>query len=317
MVHSAVEEPETGPVAAHPVDHRHGHGRVVEIDFRRPSKFVREQVRRIEHAHQGYCRSVSSRLSAELRTEVELHMAGTDQLPYSTVMADIVPQAALVAVLECERLGTQIALVLELPLVLRLVERLLGGGALPTADDEERDGLTDVEVAVARRALTSLLEPLSATWADMADMPLELASVSVSPMTVQIVSASEPTLVVILDASIDGVTSPMRLCLPYRSVAGVLDRLEFGDFARPPHDPEDAASVRRALADVEVQLRAEVGAVELSLEDLLRLRVGDVIQLGRPADAGVIVYAGDVAAFHASPGRNRNRRAIRVTGRCL
>ena len=57
--------------------------RVREIDFRRPSKFNREQVRRLEHSHDTFCQSASSRLSAELRTELQLGVLGTDQLPYS------------------------------------------------------------------------------------------------------------------------------------------------------------------------------------------------------------------------------------------
>lgn len=290
-------------------------GRVLEIDFRRPSKFVREQVRRIEHAHRGYCRSASSRLSAELRTEVELHLAGTDQLPYSTVMAELVSPAAFVAVLDCEPAGTQAALVLELPLIMRLVERMLGGGDLPFREEEPREGLTDVEIAVGRRALTSLLDPLSTTWMDLADLGLELGATSVSPLTVQIVPPSEPTLIITIDASVDGVVSPMRLVMPYRSVAGVLDRLEFGDFGRQLADPGAAVAVERALTDVEVELRAEVGAIDLSLEDVLRLKIGDVVRLRRPADEGVTLYAGDVAVYRGNPGRNRNRRAVRIDGR--
>jgi flagellar motor switch protein FliM len=288
--------------------------RVLEIDFRRPSKFVREQVRRIEHAHRGYCRSASSRLSAELRTELELHLAGTEQLPYATVMAEIVPAAAFVAVLECTPLGTQAALVLELPLVVRLVERMLGGGDLPFRDEEPRDGLTDVEIAVGRRALTSLLDPLSTTWLDLADIGLELGHTSVSPMTVQIVPPSEPTLVVVIDAEVDGVRSPVRLVMPYRSVSPVLDRLEFGDFGRLDSDPGASVAVERALTDVDVQLRAEVGAVELPLEEVLALKVGDVVRLRRPAEEGVTLFAGDVPVHRGNPGRNRNRRAVRIEG---
>ena len=64
------------------------HPRVREIDFRRPSKFNREQVRRIEVAHENFCQSASSRMSAELRTELQLGVLNTDQLPYGVVMAE-------------------------------------------------------------------------------------------------------------------------------------------------------------------------------------------------------------------------------------
>src|SRR4051795_13536302 len=103
--------------------------RVREIDFRRPSKFNREQVRRLEHSHDTFCQSASSRLSAELRTEFQLAVLGTDQLPYSVVMAEQVPRSAFITLLKIEQLGTEIALVMDMPLAQCLVARLLGAGA--------------------------------------------------------------------------------------------------------------------------------------------------------------------------------------------
>src|SRR3978361_1007709 len=62
---------------------------VQEIDFRRPTKFPRDLVRRLEHAHESFCRTASSGLSAELRASLELTVAGSEQLPYGTAMAQV------------------------------------------------------------------------------------------------------------------------------------------------------------------------------------------------------------------------------------
>jgi flagellar motor switch protein FliM len=150
---------------------------------------------------------------------------------------------------------------------------------------------------------------------DLADLSFKMTSTSVSTLTVQIVPPSEPTLVISIDCTLDGETSPIRLIMPYRSVSHVLDRLEFSDFGPQQSDPVSAVSVERAVSNVDVQLRAEVGAVDLPLEDVLRLRVGDIVRLRRPADEGVTIFAGDVPVYRASPGRNRNRRAVRIETR--
>ena len=92
--------------------------RVREIDFRRPSKFPRELVRYLERAHETFCRSASSRLSAELRTGLELAMAHSEQLPYGTAMAEL-PDEACIAVLDMQPIDTQVALLFEIPLALR------------------------------------------------------------------------------------------------------------------------------------------------------------------------------------------------------
>src|SRR5919112_774038 len=72
--------------------------RVQEIDFRRPTKFPRDLVRRLEHTHESFCRTASSGLSAELRASFELTVAGSEQLPYGTAMVQV-DQDSLVAVL--------------------------------------------------------------------------------------------------------------------------------------------------------------------------------------------------------------------------
>src|SRR3954468_12520756 len=175
--------------------------RVREVDFRRPNKFTRQQVRRLEHAHDGFCQSASSRLSAELRTELQLSVVGTDQLPYSVVMGEEVPRHSFVSVLRIDNLGTELALILDMPLAQCLVQRLLGGS--PHAPGESSPtSLTAVEGAVARRAVASLVESLSSTWMDLAQVSLSMAGTSTNPTQVQLVPSSEPTLILNISAMV-------------------------------------------------------------------------------------------------------------------
>lgn len=287
--------------------------RVQEIDFRRPTKFARDLVRRLEHAHESFCRTASSGLSAELRASFELSVAGTEQLPYGTAMAETHPDS-LLAVLDVAPLETEVALVVEMPLALRLVDRLLGGGGKPR--EGSADTLTDLEVVILRRAITSIVEPLSATWLDLADVHFSIASMQTSPMTFQLVPPSEPVLMLHIEARLDGLVSPLVLCIPYRSVAPIVEKLEHRHYeGHDAVDPTAAGKVHDAISAVDVGLRAEAGATDMKISDVLQIKVGDVIRLRRPADKGVIVYAGDVPTYVATPGRNGNKRALKINGR--
>ena len=285
------------------------HPRVREIDFRRPSKFNREQVRRIEGAHENFCQSASSRMSAELRTELQLGVLNTDQLPYSVVMAEEVPRQALVTLLRMQPLDTEVALIMDLPLALALVARLLGGSGGPSG---QPTSLTDVELTVARRAVASLVDSLSSTWHDLAGVELELDGHAISPMSVQIVSPSEPTLLLNLSAMIDGLMSIVTLVIPHTSVEKIMSKLEQGHYGPALIDDESALAMHDAVGDVNLQLRAEVGAIQLPLSEVLQMREGDVVRLRRAASKGVVLYAGDVPAHVADPGRNGNWRAVQV-----
>jgi flagellar motor switch protein FliM len=285
--------------------------RVRKIDFRRPTKFPRDQVRRLQHAHEGFCRSASSRLSAELRTGLEMMVTGSEQLPFAAAMAEA-PQHALVAVLNLEPVRSQVALLIPMPLAQELVDRLLGGeGRLR---DQMPESMTELELVVARRAVQSMVEALSATWLDLARVQFSIATVGDSPVTLQIAPPSEPTLLMNIEASLDNTTSTITLCMPHRSVASIVDRLGQADFGDAEQDESDSADVEEAVSGVEVELSAEVGAVDMAVEDLLRLEPGQVIRLERPVSKGVVLRAGDVPVCVANPGRNGNRRAVQVRG---
>jgi flagellar motor switch protein FliM len=221
-------------------------------------------------------------------------------------------QDSLLAVLNVKPLDTEVAMLVEMPLALRLVDRLLGGGG--KARDTVPDSLTDLEVVIVKRAVKSLVEPLSATWLDLAEVHFEVDSMQTSPMTFQLVPPSEPVLMLHLEARLDGLVSPIVLCLPYRSVESIVDKLEHRQFHGQAADPVAARKVKAAISGIDVDLRVEAGAVDMKVEEVLDLAVGDVIRLRRPADKGMVVYAGDVPTYVATPGRNGNVRAVQIKG---
>jgi flagellar motor switch protein FliM len=288
--------------------------RVREVDFRRPSKFTRDQVRRIETAHDSFCQTATSRLSAELRTELSLAVLGTDQLPYGVVMGEEIPRHAFVSILRIDELGTELALIIDMPLAQCLVHRLLGGsgtafGATPSSN------LTAVEVAVARRAVSSLVETLSTTWTDLADVTLSMAGTSTNPTAVQLVPSSEPTLLLSISAAIDGIASVMTLMMPHRSVEALVHHFELGASFGGETDASVQAAMRSAVGGVDVEVRVEAGSTRIALSDVLALGPGDTVRLKKPVAGGVTLCVGDVATYQAKPGRNGNLRAVQVGAR--
>jgi flagellar motor switch protein FliM len=285
--------------------------RVRAVDFRRPSKFTRDQIRQFERAHEVFCRSLSTRLSAELRTEFETELVGHDQLPYSVVMMETVPRDGFVVLLGLEPHGTQIGLIMELKLAQGIITRLLGGDIAATAA-EERLALTELEIAVSRCALASIADTLSGTWADLAGVRLKISSTETSPIGVEIAPASEPTLLLALACRLEGFESSMTICLPHRSVAAMLRKLDRDTSLLAEADAGAADLIHGAVSGVSVELRAEVGGVELPVSDILGLGPGSIVPLRRPAARGVVVHVDGVPVYEATPGRNGNVRAVQI-----
>jgi flagellar motor switch protein FliM len=284
--------------------------RVRPVDFRRPTKFTRDQMRRLEGAHDGFCRGASTRLSAELRTGVEIVVTTSDQLSYAAVMSEL-PEEAIVTILDVDPIDTQVALIFELPLAVNLIDRLLGA---VIARKTMPSGLTDLEAVVLQRVIRSIVEPLSATWHDLAGVRFSIAVAASTPANAQFAAPSEPCLLLSGEAHIDGASSPIIFCLPHASVEPLMERLEKAHVRGRAVDDRATAMLRQAVSGVDVELRAEVGAVDMDAAQVLALRPGDMLGLHASAADGVTILAGDVRSYMASPGRNNAARAIQITG---
>jgi flagellar motor switch protein FliM len=284
--------------------------RVREIDFSRPTKFTQEQQRRLERAHDNFCRLAATRLSAELRLPIELQVIGIDQLTWSTAIADI-PEPSISVVVQTKPLDTQVLMSVEQSLVMRLIDRLLGG---PGTARHRATGLTEIEQTLARKLFYTLLDQLSVTWQEVAGLSLELHdSLEAKATTVHLAPPSEPTLRLTLELKLDRHSSTMSLTIPYRAIEPIAGRLAGGQFGDKAPDGATRLAAHRAVSGIQVELTGEVAGVELALDEVLALEAGSVVPLGRATDC--TLYVGAVPIYRVRPGRNGSRRAIEIVGR--
>ena len=69
----------------------------------------------------------------------------------------------------------------------------------------------------------------------------------------------------------------------------------------------------RGLAGAQVLLRAEVGAVQMPVEQMLALTPGSLLELDDRAEHGVLLFAEGVAVGRGQPGLRGAKRAIKLT----
>ena len=285
--------------------------RVRSVDFTRPTKFTKDQVRRLELAHDTFCQTSSTRLSAELRVPMRLEVIDIGQLTWTNALAEV-PAPSVSAVIELEPHGTRMLMTVELSLSLSIVERVLGG---PVGRRIPARKLSDIDRALAGHLFERLLDQLSVTWNDLAESTLRLRDLELQPETVQLAPLSEPTLCLSMEARMDRESSTMTLLIPYRAVDPVADRLGVDAYDEGQNDSDAGERMRKVMGAVDVQLRAEVAAIQLPAEELLGLAPGDVLRFGRPADDGITVFADETPVYRARPGRAGNRRAVQIAER--
>jgi flagellar motor switch protein FliM len=285
--------------------------RMRAVDFTRPTKFTAEQERRLRRTLEAFCRTASTRLSAELRAGLELELLTSTQLTWANAHTQVPPNS-LAAIFEAKPIGTRMLLVAESSLVLGAIELFLGG-AVNSGLKERR--MTDIDIALGRHFFERLLGQLTMIWTDVAGVELELESVDQHMETAQMVSVSEPTLSLMMEARLDGTSSTLALLIPWRAIEPVANLFAAREETTGSQNDHDRSSVRRAVGNVEMTLRAEVAAVQMPIEAVLALRPGDLMPLHSPTTSGITLYADKVPVHTAKPGRSGSRRAVQVSGR--
>jgi len=172
--------------------------------------------------------------------------------------------------------------------------------------------LTDIDMAIAGRLFTSLVEQLSVAWQDLLGLRLMLVDVLPQHSSVELVLPSEPTLAITIQARHSGGASRISLLVPYSSIeqashtlSGIAQGAEDGS-ARQEGD----SALRSAIGAVSVELRAEVGSVAMKISDVLALGEGDLVRIGPVGNEGV--YGGVERLHRARPGRSGARRAVQI-----
>jgi flagellar motor switch protein FliM len=285
--------------------------RMRPVDFTRPSKFSAEQERRLKRAMEAFCRTASTRLSAELRTPLELEMIDTNQLTWRDAHSQV-PEGSIAVVAAADPIGTNLLLVSEMNVVLGAIELLLGG---TNPGDVPERRLTEIDWALARHFFDRVVAQLSVVWQDMANVSLKVEGLEPHLETAQMVPVSEPTLSIMMEARLEGGSSTMALLLPWSSIAPVAGHFSAREDSGGESGPEEARKVRRAVGRVDMTVRAEVASREMAIEDVLALKPGDVLSLGSPAEAGITIFADKVPVHRAKPGRVGSRRGAQVIGR--
>ena len=293
-----------------PAEFRAAAPSVRPLDFRRPRQFSGDAQRRLRRALETFCRTASSRLSAELRSAVDLEVINVEQLTWSDAHGQI-PGSALSAVIAADPINTRMLLSAEQPLIVTAIERMLGGSGDVTPPERR---LSDIDVMLAGQLFEALVEQLSIIWDELVSAQLSVVNTGPPQGSAQLATTSEPTLAFTIEAKLLGSVAALVLLVPYRSIFPVLDRLTAAEGYDPSVDVTSAEAMGRGIRGVQMEVRAEIGAVELPLADVLRMSAGDLIPLNAHSSAGVTLFVDGTALERGKPGRSGSRRAVQVLG---
>jgi flagellar motor switch protein FliM len=279
------------------------------IDFSQPTKFTADFRRRVGRLLGPACEAVANRLSADLRAPVELRVSDSSQLTWSAARAQLPAQSVSVA-LNVRPIERQMLLEIELPMVLQSLECLLGGSAEQAPRERH---LSEIDWGLTRGLVEAIVSQLALAWRDLAGLELTFGELDEEGDAGVVVPIGEPTFSLTLECSIDGQPSSMSLLIPWSAIEPVAGELLGAEQHSSQEDPHEQLAIERGLAGAEVQLRAEVGSLQMPFEQMIALAPGSVLALEDHAEDGVELFAEGVPLGRGRPGLSGARRAVKLT----
>jgi flagellar motor switch protein FliM len=284
--------------------------RVANYDFHRADRISQDQIRSLHLLYDYFGRNFASSLSAYLRAFVDVNLISIDQVPYSDFLK-LLPDPTLFSSLGMRPLESNVALELNPSVVFPMIDMLLGGpGNTPLGERS----LTEIELNIIEGVVKLAMRDLKEAWRPIMDIEFYLDGMGSKPQMFQIVAPGETVVAVGLEIKVGENSGMMNLCVPSRMLKTNRHRFaQQWNIRRQKVLGSDAEKILGLLQPASIALSSELRDTSLSVEDLLKISVGDVIQLTRRVGDPILLCVAGVAKFQGRMIARRGKKAFEIS----
>lgn len=291
--------------------------RVKIYDFKRPDKFSKDQIRTLQMMHENFARLTTTSLSALLQSLVNVHVASVDQLTYEEFIRSI-PSPTCMAIINMDPLKGNSVLEIDPSITFTIIDRLFGGMGQPTRINRE---MTDIERSVIETTIVRILGNLRDAWQSVIDLRPRLSNIEVNPQFASFISPTEMVVLITLETKVGDVEGMTNLCIPYLTIEPIISKLSAQYWyanIRKSISKENFNVIKDRLAPIMVDVIAELGSAEVTMRDIISLRVGDTIKLDNAkVNSDLTLRIGNQKKFTCRPGLVGKRMAIQIRGHAM
>ncbi|MBX3097288.1 MAG: flagellar motor switch protein FliM [Fimbriimonadaceae bacterium] len=307
---AASEENAAGSSLAAAKGKKQGSSGYEVYDFRRPDKFSKEQLRTLQMLHETFARLTSTGLSALLRTPVTIDLISVEQVPYEEYLRSI--NSSLFVVFSLPPLNGQAVIEMEFSLVFTMLDKLLGGPGKPV----NRNNLTDVEIPLIQPIMSRLFDGIKASWEGVVITNPVAEGMETNAQFVQVTPPNDIVVSILFEMMIGSTHGAMSLCVPYMLLKPITNKLSAQKwFATQTRRSESASRtcVTNMIQKAELSCGIELGRCGTTLEEVLNLKVGDVIRLNQKKDRDLIFLVDQIPKLFVKPALDGKKLVFTVS----
>jgi flagellar motor switch protein FliM len=284
--------------------------KIETYDFRNPVFLTEVELRRLRLLHEDFIRYLTARLSLFLRMEFALKMSKLTTLTYQK-FTDNLPNPTHLCLFKAEPLLGVGIMDINPRLALTLVDRMLGGRGHSVKLERY---LTEIEIALLEDIIMIILEEWCHQWKHEKELHPQVIGHENNGRFLQTSPKDAIVLGLTLEANFGDCAEQIQIGVPYYTIEPMVKTMQ----ARRQKDSGPGGVSAKAewkpiYEHITIPARAQWSAFEVSLREIVNLRVGDVIEM----PAGIVdqteVALNGTPKFLGTIGVDNEKVAVKLT----
>ena len=284
-------------------------------NFRRPDKFSKEHLRGLQDIHREFARQLEMNLTAYLSLPIEIDVVSVDQLTYDEFTHSM-PESIAIGLLELTPLPNQVLLGINFEILSSIVDRMLGG--VGVCEDMSHE-MTDIEESLAKQFIKRTVNTLETSWAHVVPVKGTVDALATNYQNVQVASPGEIVALITFEIQIASkYFGLMSLCYPYPVLENILGHLSTQRIFHTKGivaTTEERQKMIEKLNTSNIDISVLFGTTDITAQDFLDLKVGDVIRLDNKVTDDLIVKINGEKKFFACPGTLKDKVCVKINER--
>ena len=285
-----------------------------KYDFYSPRKFTKDRLKMLNSIFESYARVINSRINALLHATCEIDVDSVEEQRYYE-FSNALTESDVVALAEIDQEKLQgddpILVHMDTPVVLSMLDRMMGGEGDPDPTVPNDYKLTDLELNMYDDLIADLIPILGGSWENYMTLHFSYVRTEVNPTLVQLIGYDETVVIVGLNIKFPNCTGRMSLCLPGEMLTNVFTEISKSTSRRTTGE-DKSEEIFDSLRESELEIVAELARTRILLSDLYHLNVGDVVDIKRPKDSPVFLNIGGRRWFDGKMGTSNKQVAVKI-----
>ena len=286
-----------------------GDGGIRTYNLGTQERIVRGRMPTLELINERFARYLRIGLFNYMHRTTEISVGPIRVQKYSEFIRNLVVPTNLNLVAAKPLRGTSL-FVFDPNLVFLVVDNMFGGDGRFHTRVEGRD-FTPTEQRIIRGLLNVVFTEYSRSWKPVYDISFEYIRSEMNSQFANIATPSEIVISTTFSLEFGGTAADMHICFPYSLVEPIRDLLYSSmQSDQLSSDQRWIVMLRKQLKDAEVEIAAQLASTTVTLGQILKMKVGDIIPISIPEK--ITVNVDHIPLMECRYGQQGGQYALKI-----